>query len=165
MDKNRAKKLMPALVIVFGFSSVTGCLGVDQTALNDLKQRILDTLVYVEGGTFMMGDVGYTDENGQFRNFTNDADVFPVHQVTLTSYSIMAYEVTYKDFDLYTKIIGDELVGQKYRGLKFMGPNYPAEWLTWYQARDFCQWLGKQIGYPMDLPTEAQWEYAARSRG
>jgi hypothetical protein len=43
----------------------------------------------------MMGDVGYTDKDGQPHDFTNDANVFPVHQITLTSYSIMAYEVTF----------------------------------------------------------------------
>ena len=35
----------------------------------------------------------------------------------------------------------------------------------WQRARDYCQWVGKLTGLPFDLPTEAQWEYAARSRG
>jgi formylglycine-generating enzyme required for sulfatase activity len=148
-----------------GCNNPSGASSTENPALEALKQETIENLVFVKGGTFMMGDVGYTDKDGQFHDFTNDADVFPVHQVTITSYNIMAYEVTYKDFDYYTNFIDGELVGKKYRGLYFMGPNYPAEWLTWYQARDYCQWLGKQIGYPMDLPTEAQWEYAARSRG
>jgi hypothetical protein len=49
-------------------------------------------MVFVKGGTFMMGDVGYTDENGVKRHFAGDADVFPVHQVTLTSYSMNSLE-------------------------------------------------------------------------
>ena len=44
--------------------------------INALKQRTLDNLVFVKGGTFMMGDVGYEDESGQFRNFGPDADAF-----------------------------------------------------------------------------------------
>lgn len=35
----------------------------------------------------------------------------------------------------------------------------------WPEAKAYCQWLGEITGYPFDLPTEAQWEYAARSRG
>jgi formylglycine-generating enzyme required for sulfatase activity len=37
--------------------------------------------------------------------------------------------------------------------------------VTWQQAKDYCLWLGKVSGKRIDLPTEAQWEYAARSRG
>jgi len=164
--KNEMKQNQKTLLgIILLITSVPGCSGVDQAAIESLKRQTIDQLVFVEGGSFMMGDVGYTDKDGQFHNFTNDANVFPVHQVTLTSYSIQAYEVAYKDFDLFTNSTNGELVGKKYRGLYFMGPDYPAEWLSWHQARDYCQWLGNQIGYPMDLPTEAQWEYAARSRG
>ncbi len=137
-----------------------------QDPLENLKARALDTLVFVEGGTFMMGDVGYEDEAGQFHYFTNDADVHPAHSVTLSSYSIQAYEVTFDDFDFYMQSLGNDIVDKKIRPhVEHLNGQYPAQRMTWYQARAYCQWLGQYIGQPMDLPTEAQWEYAARSRG
>ena len=42
--------------------------------------------------------------------------------------------------------------------------DYPAG-VIWQQAKDYCQWLGKESDKNIVLPTEAQWEYAARSRG
>lgn len=133
--------------------------------INALKQRTLDNLVFVKGGTFMMGDVGYEDESGQFRNFGPDADAFPAHQVTLTSYSILRYEITFAEYDFFAEVFGREKPYQRYRSQVNMGSNYPVHGVTWDESRNYCQWLGELIGYPMDLPTEAQWEYAARSRG
>ncbi|MEJ2456295.1 MAG: SUMF1/EgtB/PvdO family nonheme iron enzyme [Candidatus Thiodiazotropha sp.] len=153
------------LVVVLLITSLPGCSGVDKAAVESLKQRTIDQLIFVKGGTFMMGDLGFTDKDGQFHNFTNDANVFPAHQVTLSSYSIQANEVTFRDYDLYSSIIGGETILEEFRGEVYTQPTYPADGMTWYQARNYCQWLGQQIGYPMDLPTEAQWEYAARSRG
>jgi formylglycine-generating enzyme len=162
------KVLLGALLSILplaGCESSSGTHITEDPALVALKQATVENLVFVKGGNFMMGDVGYTDKDGQFRNFTNDANVFPVHEVKLTSYSIQAYEVTFKDFDFYTELVGGEVVVPEYKDVFHRNGMYPAKFLSWYQARSYCQWLGQQIGYPMDLPTEAQWEYAARSRG
>jgi sulfatase modifying factor 1 len=134
-------------------------------AVQQLKARTLQQMVFVEGGTFMMGDVGYTDEDGIKRHFAGDADVFPVHQVTLTSYSMNSLETTFGDYDAYTNYEGKKLIAKDSRDMSHKKAEYPAKGMNWYQAREYCQWLGEQIGYSMDLPTEAQWEYAARSRG
>ncbi|WP_268872768.1 formylglycine-generating enzyme family protein [Yersinia pekkanenii] len=37
--------------------------------------------------------------------------------------------------------------------------------VNWQQAREYCLWLGEQSNKKIDLPTESQWEYAARNRG
>ncbi len=131
-------------------------------AVQALKQRTLAQMVFVEGGTFMMGDVGYLDENGNQRYFAG-GNALPVHEVTLTSYSMNALETTFGDYDTYTNYIGRALVYGDYR--EYYTAKHPAKGMNWYEAREYCQWLGEQIGYPMDLPTEAQWEFAARSRG
>ena len=118
-----------------------------QAIINKAKANF----VFVEGGTFIMGK----------KNVPTAYE----HEVTLSSYSISKYETSFKELDLYSEINKLEKVAFDYRDLKEFGPNYPAKWMTWYQADAYCKWLGQQIGTPLGLPTEAQWEYAARSRG
>jgi len=133
--------------------------------ISNLTQKTLDDLVFVEGGTFTMGDVGYTAEDGQHYSFGTDADAYPLHQVTLTSYSILKYEITFSQYDLFAMITGRGKPLERYRGKVYTGENYPVDGVSWEESRAYCNWIGDQIGYPMDLPTEAQWEYAARSKG
>jgi formylglycine-generating enzyme required for sulfatase activity len=131
-----------------------------------LQQNTLNNLVFVDGGTFTMGDVGYTDANGKHQSFSNDGDNTVLHKVTLSPYSVLKYEVTFKELDIYTSAIGETLINKKRRSYPEMQPEYPAQGMTWEQAQGYCQWVGKRLlGYPMDLLTEAQWEYAATSRG
>ncbi|MGR6874835.1 formylglycine-generating enzyme family protein [Pseudomonas sp. HK3] len=134
-------------------------------AVQVLKARTLQQMIFVKGGDFMMGDVGYIDENGDKHYFAGDADVFPVHQVTLTSYSMSSLETTFGDYDVFTNYVGKDMIAKGSRDRAHKQPDSPAWGMNWYDAREYCQWLGQEIGYAMDLPTEAQWEYAARSRG
>ena len=134
-------------------------------AVQLLKARTLQQMIFVKGGDFTMGDVGYTDEHGVKKFFAPSPKVFPVHQVTLTSYSMNSLETTFSDYDAYTNYEGKKLIAEYLRELPHKNGKYPANGMNWYQAREYCQWLGEKIAYPMDLPTEAQWEYAARSRG
>lgn len=88
----------------------------------------------------------------------------PLHPVTLDSFSMMAYQATYNDFDVFTDAVGEAQINMDSFGQKYRGPRKAAS-PNWYGAKHFCQWLGQRTKLPFDLPTEAQWEYAARSRG
>ena len=99
-------------------------------------------MVFVEGGTFMMGSASkeaYEEEK-------------PVHQVTLSSYSIGKYEVTQ---DLWEAVMGSN-------PSRFKGARKPVERVSWDDCQDFIQKLNNLTGKNFKLPTEAQWEYAAR---
>jgi formylglycine-generating enzyme required for sulfatase activity len=100
-------------------------------------------MVYVEGGTFQMGA---TSEQG------NDAYDYekPVHTVTLDSYYIAECEVTQEQWQ---KIMGGHFTGAYY---------YPVRNVSWEKATLFCKKLSELTGKRYVLPTEAQWEYAAR---
>lgn len=131
-------------------------------------ERQLANLVFVEGGTFMMGDAGreVTDEYGtRHRYWTGDPDTVPAHEVTLDSYSIQKFEVTFEEFDFFTKVTNRPIFKDYALEEPFRSPEIALAGVTWNQAKEYCEWLADVSGLPFDLPTEAQWEFAARSRG
>ncbi len=104
--------------------------------------------VYVPGGTFEMGDL-FGDGN---------SDEKPVHTVRLDPFYIGKYPVTQRQWKQVTGANPSRF--QK-------GNGYPVEQVSWNEAKEFIQMLAKMNKgkYGFCLPTEAQWEYAARSGG
>ncbi len=93
-------------------------------------------MVWVPGGSFMMGsEDGHSDEK-------------PVHRVELSGFWIGKTEVTIGQWR--------SVMGTKPRRLKDESDDHPMRYVAWWQASRFCNKLG------VELPTEAQWEYAAR---
>ena len=97
-------------------------------------------MVYVEGGTFAMG------------SNSGESDEKPVHKVTLHSYYIGETEITQAQ---WRAVMGSN-------PSRYTGDNRPVEWASWNDAQEFCEKLSELTGKRYVLPTEAQWEYAAR---
>ena len=115
-------------------------------------------MVYVEGGTFLMGSERYDNEK-------------PVHEVKVSSFYMGKYEVTQEE---YQDVMGSN------PSLNLKNNRLPVECVTWYDAVEYCNRLSKKEGLTpcysgsgdnitcnwnangYRLPTEAEWEYAAR---
>lgn len=122
-------------------------------------------LIFVKGGKFKMGDFGPVHSKEKLP-YTGQPSAMPLHDVELDSFSMGRYKVTYEDFDVFTDATGRDRIATKdifERGFRAV-PLVPAG-VSWFQADDYCKWLRQRTGQPFDLPTEAQYEYAARSRG
>ncbi len=140
-----------------------------ETAVRDLVAETLKNMVFVQGGSFMMGDYlhePFPEDSGP-AYWTPHRDNKHVHKVTLDSFHLGKYEVTFREYDIYTRATNKPTLAPRALEVKmpYRQPDKPAVKLTWQEARDYCHWLGRLTGLPFDLPTEAQWEYAARSRG
>ena len=108
-------------------------------------KKLMADMVLVEGGTYMMGNPD-RDRNDEYAK-----DV--PHEVTLSSFYICKYEVTEA---LWTAVMGSNPSGYP------SGDNYPVEQVNWYDCQDFVEKLSELTGRHFRLPTEAEWEYAAR---
>ncbi|SDC07039.1 formylglycine-generating enzyme family protein [Acinetobacter boissieri] len=132
--------------------------------LQQLLEKTKKNLIFIKGGSYMMGDFGPTTRADGLP-YDSHGDSKPLHKVTLSDFSLSATKATYADFDVYTSVTGQKPVGVFDELIKRYRIPVVAAGVNWQQARSYCQWLGQQLNRKMDLPTEAQWEYAARNRG
>jgi formylglycine-generating enzyme required for sulfatase activity len=102
-------------------------------------------MVWVEGGTFTMGCT--PEQGGDCRDYEK-----PAHSVTVSSYYMGETEVTQA---LWRAVMGNN---PSY----FKGDNLPVELVSWEDAQEFIEKLNRLTGRTFRLPTEAEWEYAAR---
>jgi formylglycine-generating enzyme required for sulfatase activity len=105
-----------------------------------LVNNVAFDMGFVKGGTFTMGD-------------DNSNNASPAHQVTLSDYYIGQTEVTQA---LWKAVMGTN--PSKYSD----EPYKPVECVSWEDARLFVEKLSEKTGLRFRLPTEAEWEYAAR---
>jgi len=104
-------------------------------------------LVFVKGGCFQMGD---TFGDG-------GADEKPVHDVCVSDFYMGKFEVTQRQWRI--------VMGTTPSTFKNCGDDCPVEQVSWNDAQEFISTLNQKTGKRFRLPTEAEWEYAARSGG
>ena len=104
-----------------------------------------DGMVHIQGGCFDMGDIFDT----------GDSDEKPVHMVCVGDFYLGKTEVTQKQ---WVDITG-------HNPSKFQCEDCPVERVSWYDVQDFIKKLNEKTDTNYRLPTEAEWEYAARSGG
>ena len=125
-----------------------------EEANNIIQDRLQDgslgpEMVVIPAGQFLMGDIQGTGiENEQ-----------PVHEVSVESFAIGRYTITFAEYDSFVEATGREKPDDEGWGRD----NRPVINVSWEDAIAYTEWLSQQTGQQYRLPTEAQWEYAARA--
>ena len=141
--KTRLLIIIAAIMLLFGCKKEN--VFNEKTNLSLTVNGVSFEMVYVEGGTF---DMGATSEQGS----DAESNEYPVHSVTLSGYYIGKCEVTQ---ELWEAVMGGN-------PSEFIGAQKPVERVSWYDCQEFVSRLNSLTGRTFRLPTEAEWEYAAR---
>jgi len=107
-------------------------------------------MVVIPTGSFQMGCVSGID--------CEDYEL-PVHEVKIDSFALSKYEVTFEEYDAFTDATGRERAEDEGWGRG----RRPVINVSWYEAAAYAAWLSSQTGGRYRLPSEAEWEYAARA--
>lgn len=122
---------------------------INETTDNDrvakLLEKLNDDMVYIEAVEFTMGAT--KEQKGEA-----NSDEKPAHPVVLNCFNLCKYEVTQ---ELWEAVMGDN-------PSHFKGKNLPVENVSWDDCQKFIMKLNELTGKKYRLPTEAEWEYAAR---
>lgn len=109
------------------------------------------TFATIPGGLFTMGtDRGQEDER-------------PPHRVLIDSFELAVFPVTRLEYEQFVDATGHE-APKDWLHPPFVQPDLPVVSVSWYDAVDYCAWRSVQDRRSVRLPTEAEWEYAARGR-
>ena len=113
-------------------------------SIKDAVREIVLSMTKIDGGKFFMGsdDSSFPDEQ-------------PVHVVYLSNFYMAKVVITQKQ---WTAIMGDNPLWSENYG---KGDDFPANFISYEQAKQFIQKLNEYSGLPFRMPTEAEWEYAA----
>jgi len=103
-------------------------------------------LVLIEGGSFTMG------------NTNGEEDEKPAHEVQLSNFYISKYEITVKQYKEYCEKSGKNMPESNIQWLD----EHPVTYVSWEDAKEYCNWLCEMTGEKYRLPTEAEWEYVAK---
>jgi len=107
-----------------------------------------ETMIIPEGEFLMGCEIGQENER-------------PVHRVWLERFALGKFAVTRAQYREFLESTG-EPPPRFWSEPMFADPAKPVVGVTWFEAVAYCEWLGKQTGQPFRLPTEAEWERAAR---
>lgn len=144
----------------FGFTTMQ-----TSRAIDTLAAETRANLIYVRGGTFEAGNFEITVrlESGEEEVRLVSANALPAFEATLDDFSLLASEALNSSFDLFLAETGRP--AQLHNTEHGLGvPEHPAR-MSWQEAAAYCAWLGEVSDISLRLPTEVEWEYAARSRG
>lgn len=106
-------------------------------------------MVRLPGGSFLMGaadESPYSDERPRFK-------------ATLSAFAISEMPVTFADYQLFVKATGAKMPDDRGWG----GGRHPVINVTWQDANAYTEWLSEQTGSSYRLPSEREWEYAAKA--
>ncbi|MBR4155344.1 MAG: formylglycine-generating enzyme family protein [Bacteroidales bacterium] len=127
----------------------------------DAIREMISNMVKVDGGTFYMGA---QSDSVEYLNYDENATSWeaPVHEVTVSPFFINKYEVTQ---NLWKAIMGatpNDEANMQWEDKFGKGDNYPAYRISFNEVELFIGMLNEYTGLNFALPTEAQWEYAAK---
>src|SRR5579871_2685570 len=111
--------------------------GTEAAAQKTAQSRMIPDLVLIPGGSFLMGQEDGRDEER------------PVHRVIVSPFRLCRFQVTNCDFLAFRKFAA-------------ANPILPVTSVSWFDASEYCRWLSAQWSMELRLPTEAEWEFAAR---
>jgi len=135
-----------------------GAVGSGDNGSDEDNDALAGEMILVRGGTFTMGCTPEQEEECT-------GDEYPRRQVTLSDFYIGKYEVTQKQ---WREIMGIDIRQQydrfwvSHSAIAGEGDNYPMYYVSWYEVQEFIWKLNMKTGKNYRLPTEAEWEYAAR---
>lgn len=115
------------------------------------QQAFVPAVVKLPSGSYLRGDL----------TGVGDQDERPVMRITVGGFSMTKTEITRAQYDAFLKASGSA-GGQGSTALKPAERNKPVTQISWENARAYARWLSAQTGDRWRLPTESEWEYAAR---